>query len=119
MGSSTLKVSPSGHVNTIGQWHRYCWQTLQNGGSFEARVWMDTRRKPNSLVVPVVVARRESALFSLSQQECAVDACLPDTIVAHVCCVANRRIGHAKDRWGMYLYSLIMIVAFSKEALLE
>ena len=42
--------------HTIGQCYRYCWQTLQNGGSFEARVWMDRRRKPNSLVVPVVVA---------------------------------------------------------------
>ena len=37
----------------------------------------------------------------------------------HTYCVANRRIAHATDMWGMYLYSLIMIVAFSKEALLE
>ena len=47
---------------------------------------------------------------------CAVYALLPDTIVAHVLC-DNRRIGHATDRCGMYVYSLIMIVAFSKEAL--
>ena len=60
--SSTLKVSPgrtamsTPHVRTVAS--RYCCQTLQNGGSFEARVWMDTRRNQTALLIDVLSRRR-------------------------------------------------------------
>ncbi len=44
--------------------------------------------------------------------------CPPDTILAHVLWSIDAAIyahGHAANRWGMYLYSLLMRALFSEE----
>ena len=105
--SSTLKVSPErsrrlwAHVRTVAS------TLFANAAFFEARVWMDMRRKQRASVsVDISRCRRGDrpvlALFRLRRQtqpECTVGAaaCL-------LCCCGQttKYTDTQRDRWGMY-----------------
>ena len=86
-------------------------------------MFMDTRRNLTASLIDVPSRRcrgeGERTMFAVTtgmRRRCVTvryDRC------TRMCGVVNRRNEHATDRWGTYLYSLMMIFAFSKEALLE
>ena len=86
-------------------------------------MFMDTRRNLTASLIDVPSRRcrgeGERTMFAVTtgmRRRCVTvryDRC------TRMCGVVNRRTEHATDRWGTYLYSLMMIFAFSKEALLE
>ena len=83
----------------------------------------DTRRNLTASLIDVPSRRcrgeGERTMFAVTtgmRRRCVTvryDRC------TRMCGVVNRRLEHATDRWGTYVYSLMMIFAFSKEALLE
>ena len=84
----------------------------------------DPTKQPCCLLFfPVAFAGREGALFPPARRRRNKNApsmldCPPDTILAHVLWSIDAAVyahGHASNRWGMYLYSLLMRALFSEE----